>query len=549
MRLPRAVPVSPLAWALLAGLLGSAGCERCAPQQRQDAPPPVERLIPRNAQGVLVAPSVERLVARLAELETTRSVSWAARFFGYEGGRGLVDLLFAQIGADLRDLVAVRRMGVATDRSLAFVFTASGDVILLVPYSSHTELQPALAELVARRFGARHLVKERRGRLLVHAFSSGPGTSPLVAYGLVTGYALVASGGAIAELAQLAEQTRETTLAGEPSIAAADPSARGGSDLWAYAPRGSSFLLGLPLGNTLVTATVGEDAITVKADAEWTAGPASLGLFRPLAPASIDWMLPEDTFLRVQVSGEPAPLTPLLKPLLGDWLRRELKSDAAFDFVAGLTGKLRPGVSVGFMLNPKPIGQTLFGSDKRRDNPFYLVHVLGSADALDAEEVIPAVRRASDFAPLYGRTVERIQSGEVPVYFFDGPGGEHLHLAPLATRVYFGSPLERLEKLIERSSLAPPALNPPIDGVRVQVDMPVLIKAAKGLPDSSFGIGGATVKASVLNLADALSDFRTVVLGARATSERSLHADLLIERAPRPKPRGPRAPPPTTTKP
>src|SRR5262245_41850660 len=92
---------------LLAALVIAAhGCGRCG---KAGPPPELARVLPRDAEWLVLAPDMGTLGERLQRLERLRLASFAAQLQGALGASELVASAMFQLGVDLRSRESMER--------------------------------------------------------------------------------------------------------------------------------------------------------------------------------------------------------------------------------------------------------------------------------------------------------------------------------------------------------------------------------------------------------------------------------------------------------
>ena len=197
-------------------------------------------------------------------------------------------------------------------------------------------------------------------------------------------------------------------------------------------------------------------------DGAWKLGPRLLGVLDCRDAPSLEGFLPKDAFFAARTQGDPARLGPVLDDVLGPYLMKAF-TEAGFDPNVEILGNLAPGTTVALSLAERPpLAGGLPETDVRRTNPFSFVHLSGVAVPVKADAVVSTLDKVASVAPRFGAEMKKVERKGAPAWFTSYAEGEGVHFAVKDGHVFFGSPMQRLDALLESDGKGAP---PPVKGL------------------------------------------------------------------------------------
>jgi hypothetical protein len=503
------------AWVLALLALGAAGCARCG-GARQGEVASVERVLPKGAAVVVVAPSLERLGQRLKLLEQLKVAAFLAPTQGFADARAFADALVGELGVDVRSPQALEQAGLDGARGAGAAGLVTGQAYLALPLKDAARFHAALSALAARRLGAVAALDRKVDGVALRAFAANAQAPARVGYVVAHGYALLATDEAVERLPALAVLALADSLATEAQLPARLGVLGAGTDAFAWVPTGSPLLAQLPFTSALVAASLGQSALEVGFDAPLKAeARARFAMLeaQPRAVEDLAGLLPRDAFLVARFDGDPSKLGPVAGELLGQNLARAF-AQGGLDLEGAVLTQVKPGVVVSLSLAERPpLGQGLPQLDIRRTNPFTFAHLSGVAVARAPSEVPPLLDKVAALAPRFGAEMKRFERDGVPAWLTTWSQGEGVHFALAGERVFFGSPVQRLQALVKAPAGASPLAGAAGDALSVVVDLRRLAQSVRALPESAWGLGGFAMKGTTVRWLDATDDLVAVVGG------------------------------------
>src|SRR5690349_6599831 len=181
---------------LTALLLVAPACSRCGGGCGQAAVASGElaRVLPRDAELVVLVPDLGALGERLRTLEQLKLASIAAQLQGAASASELVGSAMFQLGVDLRDRESMQRAGLDPSRGAAAVWLKNGTTYLVVAVKDEEAFQKTVRRLVRDRLGATAATEVQSGGQRAHAFSRAPGGPPALTLLFRSGYGFLAQG-------------------------------------------------------------------------------------------------------------------------------------------------------------------------------------------------------------------------------------------------------------------------------------------------------------------------------------------------------------------
>ncbi len=513
--------------ALLAA--GLVGCSRCGGGAKAQATQ-VERLLPKGAVAVVVVPKLSELGRALSQVETFKAAGFFAQLQGFPNGRAVADALVSELGVDPRSPEALAKAGLDGERSVGAALLVSGQVVLIVPVKDEKKLHLTVEGLAYKRLGAGAGAEQKTGEVVVKTFAPQQGQPPAVGYTVKDGFALLAKGDAVGRLAALATLTESDSLASDAVLKAALAAAPAERDVWAWAPEGSPALAQAPMKSALVTARLDAKALAVSVDGAWKLEPSTLAALVKKDAPPLEGFLPKDAFVAARTTGDPAALAPMLEGVLGPSLMRAF-TEAGFDPKVEILGNLAPGTTFALSLAERPpLAGGVPELDVRRTNPFSFVHLSGAALPVKAEAVVPTLEKVAAVAPRFGASMNKVERKGATAWFTSYSQGEGVHFAVKDGHVFFGSPMQRLDALLESDGKGEaPVKGLTQDALSLALDLKKLAASVRALPESAWGIGGFAMKAASVRWLEAIDDLVGVTVTASA-KDGAVHARLVLAR-------------------
>lgn len=515
--------------ALVVGLAFLASCSKCG--ARPATVEPITRVIARGAVGALIIPSLAETGARVHQLEQLKAATFAAQLRGFPSGKAYADAVIEQLGFDFRDPASLERAGLDGKGSAAMVMLANGSLYVALPVKDAARFGLAMGVVASQRLGAPVVAEKKVGELTLHTYARKPDADPRVAWALAHGYALVTDTNGLTQLAGLATLTETDSLTSDQTWAAAVAALPKPLDGIVYLPPGTPALMHAPFGTAIAAIGLTSTALTISADGTLKQNRQTP---LPLVPAAdakqLDGYLPADAFLTARYTGAPAELGPFLAPLLGRYLTRAF-AEGGFDPTQDALAKLEPGVSVALSLAEQPpMDQGMPALDLRQTNPFTWVHLSGAAEVKDPQTIVPTLERVAALAPKFGATMtlkERPDGQKAMLTTY--AQGEGVHFAPSGSKLFFASPVQRLDALVKSDGKG--KTSPTDAGLAVSLDLHRLADSVRALPERAWGLGGFAIKATTVRWLDAVDDLEAIEL--RATQkDQKVHLELSLGLAP-----------------
>jgi hypothetical protein len=496
-------------------LLGLSGCAKCgAPAAAKVVG--VERVLPKGAVAAVVVPNVDAIGSKLSILEKLKFVAFAAQLQGFGDAKGFTDALVGQLGINLRSHETLDRAGIDGARPAGAAVLVTADVVLALPVKDAGRLQTFFEHLAARRFGAGVASEQQVGAVTVKLFSPSAGATPRLGYALSQGFALVAVDQGVGRLGALAAMGEGDSLASDAALQGALTRVPPTRDVYAWLPVGSPALGRVPVTSALVEAELTPQALTVAADAPWRGAAEVLEALQKKPSTDGVGYLPADAFLAARVESNVEALAQVVPELLGPFLQRAF-AEGQVDLKGQVLAHLQPGTTVGVSLADRPpLDRGLPTFDLRRTNPFTYVHLSGIAPIDSPEAATAALNKVAELAPRFGAKIEPKERNGQAVFITSWSQGEGVHFAVKDRRVFFGSPIQRLDALLASAGQGPAFAGLGDDALGVAVDLHRLTASVRALPDSAWGLGGFAIKASTVRWLDAVDDLTSITLTVNA---------------------------------
>jgi hypothetical protein len=495
------VIVAALAW---------AGCSKCG--AGTTSAPRVERLLPRGAMVAVIVPSLEVFGAKLTLLQKLKAASFIAPTQGFADAKGFADALVANLGVDPRSKEALAQAGLDGARSLGVAALVTGQVVVVVPVADEAKFTAALQGLAQRRLGAGVRADKTEGGVVLVTFATAAGTPARLGAVFKSGFAVIAVDDGIAKLPSLVSMTETDSLASDTNLTSQLARVSSARDVFAYAPTGSPLLARTPATSVVAALSLSPTAFGVTLDAPLK-DPSRWGpVLTAHAVPDLTTLLPNDAFVVLRSTAEPVAFAPFVNDVLGPYLTRAF-GEKGFDVKTELLEQLKPGVFASLSVADRPpLASGVPELDVRKTNPFAFVHLAGVATAKSGEVVVPALEKIAEAAPRFGAQMKKLSRDDSVAFLTTYAQGEGVHFATKGDRVWFGSPVQRLDTLVRgTASGSGVALGP--EAWAALIDLRALARSVKALPESAWGLGGFAMKATTVRWLDATDDLRSISIG------------------------------------
>lgn len=493
----------------------AVGCAKCGKSPVAKATP-VERVIPRGAVAAVMVPSVGTFGQKLKIVEALKVSGFVAQLQGFNDGKAFGDALVAELGIDVRSADALAKGGIDGSRGAAFAVLATSHMYLALPVNDEARFHEAFAALVLRRLGAAVEGELKAGELSVKTFSARAGEPARAGYVVAKGYALITDASGIGQLAGLASLTESDALSGDRDYVLRLREMPSERDVVAWVPLGSPALFRGPVSAAIGAATLTTSGLAVVVDASWKDDGTRFAALNAEKGDDNLGYLPRDAFLVTRFNGDPAKLHPWVKQLFGPYLARAF-DQGNFDVKSEVLEQLKPGAVVSLSLSEKPpMGSGMPALDIRQTNPFSFAHLSGVAQVKSPEVIVPTFEKLIAVAPKFGAQMElRTRDDGQQAILTTYSAGEGVHFAPKGDRLFFASPVQRLDALVKSDGKAgSPVAGLTDDAASLVVDLRKLATSVRELPDSAWGLGGFAMKATTVRWLDATNDLKSIAVSA-----------------------------------
>ncbi|MGV3623575.1 MAG: hypothetical protein ACO1OB_22335 [Archangium sp.] len=493
----------------------AAGCSKCGKASVAKTTP-VERVIPRGVVAAVMVPSVGSFGQKLKIVEALKVTGFVAQLQGFNDGKAFGDALVNELGIDLRSSDALAKAGIDGSRGAAFAVLATSHAYLALPVNDEAKFHEAFAALVLRRLGAAAPAEVKVGELSVKTFSTRAGEPARAGYVIAKGYALITDGSGTGQLVGLASLTDSDALSGDRDYVLRLREMPAERDAVAWVPLGSPALFRGPVSAAMGAATLTSSGLAVVVDASWKDDGTKFGALNAQKGDDNLGYLPRDVFMVTRFNGEPAKLNPWVKQLFGNYVARAF-DQGGFDLKSEVLDQLKPGAVMSLSLSEKPpMGGGMPALDIRQTNPFSFAHLSGVAQVKQPEVVVPTFEKIIAVAPKFGAQMElRTRDDGQKAILTSYAQGEGVHFAPKGDRVFFASPVERLDALVKSDGKAgPPVTGLTDDAISMVIDLRRLASSVRELPDSAWGLGGFAMKATTVRWLDATNDLKSIAVSA-----------------------------------
>lgn len=504
------------AWVLGFLAVFAVGCSKCGKSNAVDKKMPVERVLPRGAVGVVVVPSLGTAGQKLKLVEALKVSGFLAQLRGFADGKAFGDALVGELGIDVRSDEALANAGVDAARSAGFAVLATGTGVLALPVKDEAKFHRALETFIHRRLGAGASAEQKSGDLTVKTFSVRQGEPPRAGYVVAHGYALVTDANGLGQLLGLASLTDSDALSGDRDYVLRLREMPAERDLVLWLPLGSPALFKGPVSAVMAAATLSASGLSVVADASWKDDGSRFSALTAETGDDNLGYLPRDAFLVARFNGTPSKLMPWVNQLFGPYLTRAFR-ETEFDVRTQVLEQLKPGAVVSLSLSEKPpMGGGMPALDLRQTNPFSYAHLSGVAQVKSPDVIVPTFEKLIPVVPRIGAQMElRTRDDGQQAIITTYAQGEGVHFAPKGDRVFFASPVQRLDALVKSDGKAgAPVTGLTDDAVSLVIDLHKLSASVRELPDSAWGLGGFAMKATTVRWLEATDDLQAISVSA-----------------------------------
>ncbi len=494
----------------------------------------VDRYLSKGSAAVVMVPDLGRLGQKLKGLESLKVANFAAGTQGFSNASQWADGLVAGLGVDIRSKDALEKAGLDPARGLGVSATLDGSIYAVVAVKDEAKFKAALLKLAGARLGAGVPDSKKVGELTLNTYAAATGGTPRVGYLMVGEFALLGMDETVPKLTGWAKLPEGDSLANDPAWAASLGRLPREREVLVYMPPGSPVLRG-PFGSAALSLALAPDSLVVTVDGAWRGDKAALAMLAKQDTAALLPFLPADAFLVGRYAGDPATLKPFATQLFGPYLEKAF-SEGGFDPKSEVFDNLKPGAVFGLSLAPTAKMGGMPALDVRSTNPFAFAHLSGVALPKDAAKVGPTLEKVATISPKFGAKIEKTDRSGQSVFVTSYAAGEGVHFAAQGDKVFFGSPLSRIDALLSSKGDGPgPVSDAQLKGVldsrsfAVVVDLQKLSKAVRDLPNEAWGIGGAMIKAPTVRWLDATDDLKAITIGLEAKGGDAVQAQLVLK--------------------
>jgi len=479
-------------------------------------------MLPRHSVAVVMVPRASAVGEKLKTVEALKVASFAAQLQGFNDAHQWSDALFSQLGFDVRSEAALTAAGLDASRGIGAAMTLEGLPYLVLPVKDEAKLKDTLTRLAGARFGTTVPSDATVSGLTVHQLAA-PGQPPRFGWVSTKSWALVATEKGVTRLGAWASAPEGGGLAADPALAKALTLLPKTRDLIVYVPLGSPALR-TEISSAIVGVGLTPSGLAVNVAGGWQGDPQLIAALTA-QPSNVQALgyLPDDAFAVVRFAGDASKLAPVADLLLGPNVSKAF-SEGGFELKSEVLSNLEPGGLAALSLAPNAnLASGMPELDIKSTNPFGYAHLTGVVQARDATKVEPALTKLAAVAPRFGASIEPKDRDGHHVFLTRYSAGEGVHFAATGARVFFGSPLPRLDALLSSDGKGAGPLNDPAlrtalqaHTVAVVIDLRRLADSVRALPASAWGIGGFAIKQTTLRWLDATDDLTAVTAGLDA---------------------------------
>jgi len=497
----------------LAALLFFVSCSRCGKTASGRAE--LLRLLPANAEMVVVIPDLASLGEKIKILEGLKAATFAAQLQGFSDAQQLTGSLMSQFGVDVRSSESMAKAGLDPSRGFGFAVVDGRKSYFVVGVKDSKALLEKVTQLAKSRLGARHVSTPTVAGKTVTHFSRTPGGPPLLGLLVENDFAYVSTSG-IEDLPSRATLQEGQSLLKDDNLKAALGRLPAERDGYVYMPKRSLFPERAGEG-ALTTFLLNRQGLSVRSDLRWNyTGDALKAVARAEGP-SLFFLGPSDAFAVVRYGADPAKLGPLLPYVLPKAMAEQLKA-AGIDVRADILEAVKPGALLTLSLAPNvQLGAGMPAFDIRRTNPFRFINLSGIVEAVDPAKLPALTAKLPALGPVIGARITPTPQNGRTLYLTYYQAGEGVHFGHEGKYLAAGAPVNRLEALLDRAKTPPDAAQGTFagsparaaleqQGIAVSVDLQRLAAGVKALPPEAWPLGGFPIKAATERWLDAASD-------------------------------------------
>ncbi len=524
-----------LLW-VLPFLLFAAACSRCGGPGAVGAKTELIRLLPKNAEAILLVPDVALLGERLSSLERLKLANFAAQLQGMPSAKDLSAAIAQQVGVDIRSREGLERAGFDPSRGMGMVLLDGDLGYSVIAINDAKKFRSMVEKLTRDRLGVTTVETQSEGNAELTRFVSPRGLEAAMV--VKDGFAAIAARSFAERLAQVMTLAPGTSLADDPGFAASLARLPKDRHLVAYLPpsskmAGRSYLHGATFG-----AHLADDDLSLVMDLPWPDTRASLAALGKKEGASPYGVLPADAFAMARFAGDFTALNGIWPYLTGQRLAQQL-TEAGLDVNSEVLGNLEPGGVLSLSLSPIVNFSSGLSLNVRRSNPFRMVHPVAAARVKDAAKARATLEKVPPLSPRLGATVTGEERNGQQLYLTRYSQGEGLHFALAGSTLVAASPEPRLLDALAAAKagggeapLTDPALRAALeqDVFTFAIDLRKLAAQVEALPSSAWGVGGFAIKATTVRWLAATDDL-TAITGSLATQDKALQAQLHLRLA------------------
>jgi hypothetical protein len=475
---------------------------------------------------VLVVPNLTQLGEKLKKLEGLKLASFAAQLQGFATADAYVSAVMEQLGVDLRSREELTRAGIDSQRGAAVAIVSANRGYSVIAISDAARFKEAVLRLAQRRLGgAVETTREELGHAVSYFAHPGEAGSAL-AFVLNEGFALVATGDSVQELAGYASLSLPESLADAQSLSGALARLPASRDLYLHVPTTSRLAGYCGLADCTFSAELTPDAMLVRGDLPSPRSRDVLTFLDDQGGQDMISLLPSDAFLIARFSGDPRLLTRVWSRMLDRQAASSL-DQAGFDLQSEVLSNLKPGAVAAISVAPTATFSEPPELDVRRTNPFRFVHLVALAAVKDASKAEQVLNKLPALAPHLGAKVEPAQHRGHKVFMTSYGQGQGVDFAQVGDKVVIAAPVQRLDDALARLAKGSGSgSGPPVDADLLQtlkgrpvaavLYVPSLAQSIRALPSSAWGIGGFAIKATTIRWLDAIDDLRAVTAAVYA---------------------------------
>lgn len=520
----------PFQWTALFLLILSvlAGCGGC--KSRQPARDVTGlAFLPQTPRRVVQIPDLARLGENLVELQKTRLAELSAAAMGARDPEELLRPFVQQLGFDPRKDGGFAEAGIDGSKGLVIGEDDRGVRLLVVGIADEARFEAHLDRL-SRRLG-----DPKKGRVSwtgepplptpveVRTFVDGDG-QVVAGWGIRDGHGVLAvDPNAVEALGRALSRPWEQSLANSPTFRRT-LGKLGERD--AYFWMGPNAKVGKRRLDKGLAVGVSASRSGVSARALIPQGALELAVLQPagkVAGQELVGHLPSSDFLAFRFGGEPLALQPVFEAMLPRGFFGRLRR-AGIDPASEVLALVQPGVVVGIGLNPDIdlSGGLPQQASLQRTNPFDFVTATVYAKVKDPVKAKATLEKLAAGSSHFQMQVEKEEHDGVARYRASWAAGEGMSWALIGDTLIatggkgtFEKARRRLGEKENPFTVADPKARTIFEtsASAAHLDVPVLTRGLRAIPESAYGIGGFRLKA----LMDTWAGLLDEVKGATAS--------------------------------